>query len=199
MRPSIVHRPLLAVLVATLVACGSSATDGEPTAYEPAPSQPPAGEPTEPIEPADPAEPGEVAFTTIEQRSVPGKVGEQVREVSRDSASWQAVWDDLAGDSGLPNEAPAVDFESEMAIAAAMPTQGCVSKVTIRGIAAEAGGGLVVDLLEQPPAEGVVCVTSERPFHAVRLARHDGEVRWQVETRPLDPGEAAGSEAPPGR
>jgi hypothetical protein len=33
----------------------------------------------------------------------------------------------------------------------------------------------------------VVCVVSERPFHAARLARHDGPVRWQVETEPLDP------------
>ena len=75
-----------------------------------------------------------------------------------------------------------------MVIAAAMPTQGCVSRVTIRGIRAE-GGGLVVDLLEQPPAEGIVCVVSERPFHAVRLARRDGEVRWKVEVVPLDYGE----------
>jgi hypothetical protein len=86
----------------------------------------------------------------------------------------------------MAGQALAVDFERKMVLAAAMPTQGCISRVTIRGVTA-GEDGLVVDLLERPPAEGVVCVVSERPFHAVRLARHDGPVRWEVETQPLDP------------
>lgn len=162
------------LIAAALVACGTAgdpaAASDPPDAYAPAAA---AGE--------------EIPFETVEQRSVPGKGGGEVREAVKDDAEWQRVWDDLAGGSGLPEEAPAVDFEEQMVIAAAMPTQGCVSRVTIRGIRAE-GGGLVVDLLEQPPAEGIVCVVSERPFHAVRLARRDGEVRWKVEVVPLDPG-----------
>ncbi len=135
--------------------------------------------------PADAAEPRQVPFTTIEQASVPGKGGGEVRAVVRDAAAWQRVWDDLTSDSGREEEAPAVDFEREMILAAAMPTQGCISRVTLRGVAEE-DGGLVVDLLEQPPPAHIVCVVSERPFHAVRLARHDGPVRWEVETRPLE-------------
>jgi hypothetical protein len=130
----------------------------------------------------------EVTFETIEQRSVPGQSGSEVREGLNDPAAWQKVWDNLSDGSGMDEQAPAVDFKSEMVIAAAMPTQGCVSRVTIRGIRTT-DEGLVVDLLEQPPAEGVVCVVSERPFHAVRLARHEGSVRWEVEQQPLDPGQ----------
>ena len=160
----ITPRPALGALFATLLACGSAGGAGGP---------------------ADPGAPQPVPFETIEQASVPGKVGDEVRAVARDAAAWQAVWEDLTGGSGRPAEAPAVDFEREMVLAAAMPMQSCVSRVTIRGVAVE-DGGLVVDLLEQPPAPGVVCVVSERPFHAVRLARHDGPVSWEVETRPLD-------------
>lgn len=169
--------PFAILTAAALLACG---TAGGPAGGGNDYAEP---DPTEEAE----AETGEeIPFETVEQRSVPGKVGEQVREVVRDAASWQRVWDDLASRGGQQEEAPAVDFEERTVIAAAMPTQPCVSRVTIRGIRAE-GEGLVVDLLEQPPAEGVVCVTSERPFHAVSLARRDGPVRWEVEQRPLDP------------
>jgi hypothetical protein len=67
-----------------------------------------------------------------------------------------------------------------MVIVAAMETQGCVSKVTIRGIVRE-GNRLVVDLLEAPPAPNCVCITSERPLHIVRLPRVDGPVRFEIE------------------
>ncbi len=162
------------LIAAALFACGTA--DGPAASDDGAAYQPPVA-----------AEGEAIPFETIEQRSMPGKVGGEVREVARDAATWQRIWDDLAGDGGPAGDAPAVDFAAEMAIAAAMPTQSCVSRVTIRGIRAEAGA-LVVDLLEQPPAEGIVCVVAERPFHAVRLARRDGEVRWKVEQIPLDPG-----------
>jgi hypothetical protein len=164
MQPSITTGPVLAALLLT-VACGSSGAGGGDT---------------------EPIERQKVDFETIQQASVPGKAGEQVREAVRDAAAWQRVWDDLTAGGAMAGQAPAVDFEREMVLAAAMPTQGCISRVTVRGVTA-GSDGLVVDLLEQPPAEGVVCVVSERPFHAVHLARHDGPVRWEVQTEPLDP------------
>lgn len=179
---------------AALLACGTAGgpagggngpagSEAGPTEASPAETSPAE---TGPAEEAGAEMGEEIPFETIEQRSNPGQVGEQVREVARDAEAWQRVWDDLGGGRGLPEEAPAVDFEERMVIAAAMPTQPCVSRVTIRGIRAE-DDGLVVDLLEQPPAEGIVCVVSERPFHAVSLARRGGPVRWEVERRPLDP------------
>lgn len=161
--------PSAMLLAAALLACGSAAPARDGGAAETA------------IAGSE-----EIPLETIEQRSVPGKVGDRVREVIRDAATWQRVWTDLASRTGSPEEAPAVDFGDRMVIAAAMPTQPCVSRVTIRSVRAE-GDGLVVDLLEQPPAEGVVCIVSERPFHVVSLARRGGPVRWNVEQRPLDP------------
>ena len=196
MRRWITTAPVLGALLATLLACGSAGGaggNGEPPNGEPGgePGTGGTGDPGPGGEPgtggSEPVEGEHVAFETVQQASVPGKVGGRVREAVRDAAAWQRVWDDLTSGSAMAGQAPAVDFEREMVLAAAMPTQGCVSRVTIRGVTAGADGGLVVDLLEQPPAEGVVCVTSERPFHAVRLARHDGPVRWDVETEPLDP------------
>lgn len=162
------QRPFTTLFAAAVLTCGAvAATAGDP------------------VEPATDEYKNDVAFETIEQRSVPGQSGGQVREVLHDADAWQKVWDDLSEGSGMADQAPAVDFKTEMVIAAAMPTQGCVSRVTIRGIRAT-DEGLVVDLLEQPPAEGMVCVVSERPMHAVRLPRHDGPVRWEVEQKPLD-------------
>ncbi len=85
------------------------------------------------------------------------------------------------GDGGiLPAEPPAVDFTRDMVLVAAMPTQSCVAKVTIRGVT-QTGGELVVDLLEAPPAPNCVCIVAERPLHVVRLPKVDGEVRFDVE------------------
>ena len=122
---------------------------------------------------------GSVAFTTLVQQSIPGQSGETLREPVRDEASWAVLWAKLREGSVLPEQPPAVDFRSEMVIAAAMETQGCVSKVTIRGIVRE--GNTLVDLLEAPPAPNCVCITSERPLHLVRLPRVDGPVRFEVE------------------
>lgn len=123
-----------------------------------------------------------VSFTTILQRSIPGQAGGEIREAARDQASWAALWARLreGGGDALPPEPPAVDFPREMAIAVAMPTQGCVSKVTIRSIT-PIRGEIVVDLLEAPPAPNCVCITSERPLHAVRLPRVEGAVRFVAE------------------
>lgn len=121
-----------------------------------------------------------VEFETIVQTSVPGQAGTEKRELARDAVAWKALWDELREGSGLAAEPPAVDFEREMVIAAAMETQGCVSKVTIRAIA-QTADGLVVDLLEAPPAPDCRCITSERPLHIVKLAKNAGPVRFNAE------------------
>ncbi|HSS52501.1 MAG TPA: hypothetical protein VLX28_26460 [Thermoanaerobaculia bacterium] len=122
---------------------------------------------------------GQVAFQTLVQRSIPGQQGDQVREVVRDAATWKDLWFSLRErDSGvLPHQQPAVDFEKSMVIVAAMPTQSCVSKVTIRGITHQSGA-LVVDLLEAPPAPNCVCIVSQRPIHAIAVPRSANPVRF---------------------
>jgi hypothetical protein len=126
--------------------------------------------------------PAEIVLETVLQRSIPGQSGGEVREVARDQDSWKALWDRLREGGGdvLPTDPPAVDFKKDLVIAAAMPTQPCVSKVTIRGIA-RSGGELVVDLLEAPPAPNCTCFVSERPLHIVRLPRSADPVRFEAE------------------
>lgn len=119
----------------------------------------------------------QVPFETIVQRSVPGGgPGPERREVIRNEAAWRAAWQEL----GAGGEPPAVDFASDMVILVAMETQSCVSRVTIRSVV-DAGSELVVDLLEAPPAPNCICVTAERPFHAVRLRRSDERARFVAE------------------
>jgi hypothetical protein len=145
---------LLAAFVLTAASC-----NGEKTVTEPGDKS------TETVE-----------LTTVVQQSIPGGSGGTVREVIRDQVALAAMWTQL-GLSGAP---PVVDFAQEMVIAAAMETQSCVSKVTIRS-AAEQSGELAVDILEAPPAPNCICITSERPIHVVRLRKVAAPPRYNVE------------------
>ncbi len=123
---------------------------------------------------------GSIELQTIVQQSNPGQGGETVRQVVRDEAAWRALWAKLREGSALAEEPPAVDFAREMVAVAAMETQSCVSRVTIRS-ASRNGNELVLDVLEAPPAPNCVCITSERPIHVVRLPRVDAPERFTVE------------------
>jgi hypothetical protein len=130
-----------------------------------------------------PAAPGNAApleLETLVQQSIPGQGGETVREVVRDQAAWAAMWAKLREGSALPETPPAVDFTKDMVIVAAMQTQSCVSRVTVRSAVAS-GEELVVGILEAPPAPNCVCFTSERPIHAVRVRKVDAPPRFDVE------------------
>ncbi len=156
-----IHRAVLAVAFFLALACAGAA-DPKPRSAAAPPAR-------------------TVAFQTLVQRGIPGQAGEQIREVARDAASWHALWARLRqGTSLLPEEPPAVDFTRQMVIVAAMPTQSCVSKVTVRSIR-RTGGEVVVDLLEEPPAPNCVCIVSQRPLHAVRLPLLPEPVRFVVE------------------
>jgi len=121
-----------------------------------------------------------VPFETLIQASNPGQSGRALREVIRDETAWRTLWAALREGSQLPEQPPAVDFQREMVILAAMETQGCVSRVTIRSVTRTADA-LVVDVLEAPPAPNCVCMTSERPIHLVRLERVDLPERFTAE------------------
>lgn len=130
--------------------------------------------------PAASPEGAPLELETLVQQSIPGQGGETVREVIRDQAAWTAMWAKLREGSSLPETPPDVDFDKDMVIVAAMQTQPCVSKVTVRS-AVQTGGELVIDVLEAPPASNCVCFTSERPIHAVRLRKVGGPTRFDVE------------------
>ena len=91
--------------------------------------------------------------------------------MARDAAAWRALWAELrqgASADLLPEEPPAIDFGREMAVVVAMPTQSCVSRVTVQSVVQE-GDGAVVNLLEAPSAPNCRCMVASRPLHAVRL------------------------------
>jgi hypothetical protein len=130
-----------------------------------------------------PAQPPPAAPETIVQRSIPGQSGGEIRQVARDAAAWRALWAELrqgAPADLLPEEPPQVDFRREMVAVAAMPTQPCIGQVTVRSVVRDRGG-LVVSLLEAPPAPNCRCMVASRPLHAVRLPRLEGAVRFVAE------------------
>jgi hypothetical protein len=131
----------------------------------------------------------QVPLTTVVQVSVPGQTGKERREVVRDADAWRSVWAELRQGSALAEEPPAVDFEHEMVVLAAMETQSCVSRVTIRSVARR-GDGVVVDLLERPPAPNCQCIVAERPIHVVRLRKMTGSVRFTAERSVMPCGRA---------
>ena len=142
----------LAAIVLTAASC-----DGEKTVTEPGDQNP-------------------LELTTVVQRSIPGGRGGTVREVIRDQVALAAIWTELE----LPGAPPVVDFAQETVLVAAMETQSCVSKVTIRSAFVQ-GGELVVDILEAPPAPNCICITAERPLHVIRLRKVDAPPRYNVE------------------
>ncbi|MEP7011254.1 MAG: hypothetical protein ABJC13_13105 [Acidobacteriota bacterium] len=129
-----------------------------------------------------------IALETLDQRSMPGQAGEQMREVYRDATAFRAGWDSLKKGSGPGEELPQIDFARKMVIAVALPTQSCVSGITVRGVE-ERAAELVVDLLEQPASGQCTCIVAERPHHVVALARSDKPVRFvsTVEPRACGP------------
>lgn len=153
---------LLGLLVAALAAIllAAASCEGEKTVTEPT-----TDEATVELEPV-----------TVVQRSIPGGRGGTVREVIRDQTAWAQTWTEL----GLDGAPPSVDFGQEMIVVAAMEMQSCVSKVTIQSVS-EQGGELVVDILEAPPAPNCVCITAERPIHAVRVRKTGAPPRYNVE------------------
>jgi ABC-type amino acid transport substrate-binding protein len=143
-----------------------------------------------------------VTFTTLVQRSVPGQSGGEVRAVARDADTWAALWASLRQNGGdaLPATPPAVDFPREMALVVAMPTQSCVSKVTIQSIGhlgSPTNGTLLVTLLEEPPAPNCRCAVAARPIHAVRLPRTGGTLRFVINKGQTSCGGSPAPSSPP--
>ena len=124
-----------------------------------------------------PGAPVPVPFATVIQIAVPGQTGKQVQMAVRDADTWKTVWSDLRKGSALAADPPAIDFETEMVIVAAMETQGCVARVTFRSIA-RTNDKAAADVLEEPPATNCRCFASSRPIHIVRLQKIPGEVTF---------------------
>lgn len=124
-----------------------------------------------------PVAPVPVPFATVIQIAVPGQTGKRLQLAVRDADTWKTIWSDLRKDSALAADPPAIDFETEMVIVAAMETQGCVSRVTLRSIT-RTSDKAAVDILEEPPAANCRCFVSSRPIHIVRVQKISGEITF---------------------
>lgn len=128
-----------------------------------------------------PTDPGgdAVAFQTVLKTSLPGhSPNPEGREVIRDRAAWQAVWDELHAGSPRPSPRPLpeIDFSREMVVVVLGP--GCNGDSTITSIARERGE-LVVSA-KTNSCTNTLCAIADFSLHAVRLPRFEGSVRFDV-------------------
>ena len=124
-----------------------------------------------------PQGPVPVPFATVIQIAVPGQSGQRLQAAVRDAGAWKTLWAELRKGSALAEDPPAIDFDREMVIVAAMETQGCVSRVTLRSII-RTNDKAAVDILEEPPATNCRCFVSSRPIHVVKVQRMSGEITF---------------------
>jgi hypothetical protein len=115
-----------------------------------------------------------------------GGIATRERGVVRDQAAWAQAWIRLIGPFEPKQPVPAIDFERDMLVVAAMgsrPTGGY--SVRIDGVY-RAGDRLYVVVEESSPDAG--CLTTQAftaPVTAVRLARSDLAVAFVNRSRVL--------------
>lgn len=135
-----------------------------------------------------PSEPGDepLSFQTIVLASSSG-FSSPGQQVIRDGDDLAQVWDTLwAGHSPLP-PLPAIDFDRQMAVLAAMGTghNGC-HRVEVTRAMRKAEGSLEVEVSEFEPGPACNCTQQiTQPAHVVKLDRVDGPERFVVRRRQL--------------
>lgn len=120
---------------------------------------------------------GAIAFETVAQAQVSAVVAGERRDVVRDQRTWAEVWVDLH--PGFPEPLPVVDFGRDVVVVAAMASQGCSSRVEIRGVVHQVAA-VTVSVVEHPTEPGCACFAPVRPFHAVRFPRQSAPIVFAV-------------------
>jgi PrcB C-terminal len=162
--------PAVLLLAAVTCACGSS------------PVAPDDGEPV----PFTRLRPDAPSFTFFSSYVQPARV--LVKTQAQLLDLWNAIYQ--PNPLSLPPPLPAIDFDREMLIVAAMgsrPTGGYV--ITIEGVF-ESSRGLTVRVRSISPAPGCgVTLALTQPVDIARVPRRDGSVAFteQVETRSCNP------------
>ncbi len=119
------------------------------------------------VNPTPPVEVARGRMSEIEER----------REVAIvDQSAWEALWAEHSRLATLPG----VDFETEMVVGIFLGTRPTAGyDVTIAGATVE-GDVLVVRYVERKPERGMIVPQMlSAPFHLVRVAKHEGDVRFQ--------------------
>lgn len=183
--------PLRAALVGVLfglvaIACADRRTagDGDPDdGRAPVP-----GEPAGDTQPRSGAAPADTVQLDLEPVHASGQSGleEPLREVVRTPEAWQDLWSRIAAPRIPAPEAPAVDFDSDMLIVAAMGRRN-TGGYTIEVVrATRVGGVLTVEVVEASP--GADCMTTQAltsPVTVIGVERSAAQARFveRSETR----------------
>ncbi len=135
---------------------------------------------------SDPSRGGSIPFAPMAEdfRFYSGLCTPTLRVV-RTAEEWAAAWAELGAGRSPTLPLPAVDFDTDMLIVAAMGTQSSGGYVIeVEGVAeGSAPGSLHALLLETSP--GPTCVTTMAitcPTAVVLVARHEGEVQFATRT-----------------
>ncbi|QKT03324.1 protease complex subunit PrcB family protein [Ectothiorhodospiraceae bacterium 2226] len=101
--------------------------------------------------------------------------------VVRDAQSWRDLWEERL--HGAP---PAIDFEREMVVGAALGTRPSGGYgIRIERAVLDEEGTLVVTLRElAPPPGAMLSQAFTQPFHFVRVPRVDARVAFRVASDP---------------
>jgi hypothetical protein len=138
---------------------------------------------------------GEAHEGSLERRSIPEPatghvdtgISERQRIVVRDAATWAQLWRTITSGYSPPPPVPEVDFDSEMAIVAAMGTRPSGGYSIHIDEVREAGEQLHVVVREVSPGpDCLVSAALTAPVIAVRVARRDGPVTFVEHAEVVD-------------
>lgn len=118
----------------------------------------------------------------IEQRDAYSSYQKPARLVIRNTDAWEQLWPQLAGSNA--SAAPAVDFDRDMVLVAAMGLRSTGGySISVEGVF-ESTDGIYVRVLESVP--GSRCGTTQAltaPVTVVTIPQRDGPVIWLERTR----------------
>ena len=108
---------------------------------------------------------------------------EPARLVVRDAAQWEALWATAFARQTTAHPLPAVDFESDMILVAALgarPSGGY--DIAIEGLTPEMDGAVALVTSTAPGAECYTTAAITEPVVMLRVAAVSGPIRFQEET-----------------
>ena len=138
---------------------------------------------------------GEAHQGSLERRPIPepatGRVDTGIsgrqRSVVRDAATWAQLWRTITSGYSPAPPVPELDFDSEMAIVAAMGTRPSGGYSIHIDEVREADGQLHVEVREVSPGPNcLVSFAMTAPVVAVRVARRDGPVTFVEHAETVD-------------
>lgn len=140
-----------------------------------------------------------VAFDRLEQGQASG-IEEQRTEVVRNQSAWQALWlEHQPGDGANGSNAPAVDFEERIVLAAFMGQRpNACHTAEIENVTRTDDGRLLVEGAWVKVQAAACAEVLTAPYDIATVSAHEGEVVFDMEERNVTPEDDAGDGSDPG-